>query len=106
MFNAFFDLMDELLRELAGDHFDKLCSFFVQMTVGVVGDQFVEVVGDGSDIFRDRPFVVVQHNDESFCIVSDIVQRLVAYATGECSVAGNNDNIFASASPIPGDRHS
>src|SRR5271165_681288 len=106
MFDAFFDLVDELLREPAGDHFDELCGFFMQMTVGVVGDQFVEVIGDRTDVFGDRPFVVVQHNDESFCIVGDIVQRFVACTTGECSVSGNNDDIPAPASPIPGDRHS
>src|SRR5271165_2508981 len=72
--NALFDLVNKLLCESATDHFHELGGLFVQMAVGIVGYQLVQIVGDGTHIFRDRPFVVVQDNDKPFGTVGDVVQ--------------------------------
>ena len=36
------------------------------MTIGIIGYEPVQIVGNCSDIFRNRPFVVIQDYDEPF----------------------------------------
>ena len=105
VFDALFDLMNQLLCESATNHFHELCSLFVQMTVGIIGHQFVQIVGDRADIFCYRPLVIVQDNNQSLGIVSYVVQRLVTGAAGKGGVACDDHDIFSSAPSIPGDSH-
>ena len=46
-------------------------------------DDVVQVAGDRADVFRDRPFVVVQDDDEAFRLRLGVVERLVADSAGE-----------------------
>src|ERR1700722_11650698 len=105
MFHAFLDLRRKLLNELAADHFHELTRLCVQMGVGVARLNPVKIVGDSADILRDRPFVIVQNNDETFGMVGDIVECFVTNTAGESGVASyHNDVLFASA-PVASDRH-
>src|SRR5260370_7112983 len=106
MFNALFHLMGELLCYFAAEHLHELRSLFVQVAVGVAGDQLVQIVRDRSDIFRNRPFIVVQNNEKPFGGISYIVECLVTYAASEGGVPRDDYNIFFPASTIPGDGHS
>jgi hypothetical protein len=78
-------------------HLDEFRGLFVQVRVGRVRGDFVEILRDGADVFCDRPFVVVEDDDEFFRRVGDVVQRLVADAAGERRVARDADDVLVGA---------
>ena len=86
--------------ELAADRFDELRGFFVQMRVGRVRGDLVEVAGDGADVFGDRPLVVVEHDDELLGRLGDVVERFVGDAAGEGGVAGDADDVLVRAAQV------
>ena len=53
------------------------------MTVRVAGLNPVKIAGDGADILRDRPFVIVQNNNETFGVVGNVVERFITSTAGE-----------------------
>ena len=69
-------------------------------------DDAVKVIGNRADVFSDRPFVVVQHNDESLRLHANVVQRLVTDPAGERRVARHHHHILVAASQIAPDCHS
>ena len=71
---------------------DEFGRFFVQLEVGRVGRDLVEVMGDGADVFGDAPFVVVEDDDEPLGGIGDVVERLVVDAARERRVARHADN--------------
>ena len=60
-------------------------------------DEAAEVIGNGTDIFGNAPFVVVEDADELFGRVPDIVERLERNAVGEGGVAKDADDVFVGA---------
>ena len=74
----------------------------MQPTVNGVGDEFVEVFGKGSDVFGDRPFVVVQNENEFLGRAGDVVKSLEGDSSGECGISGNGDYMFVSSLEVPG----
>src|SRR5207247_7835622 len=65
-FEAFFGLVGELQRQFAfGEAADEAFKVFGQLVVGGVGDEFVEIAGNGADVFGDAPLVVVEDADEA-----------------------------------------
>ncbi len=55
----------------------------VQILVVLVGDDPVEVAGDGAHVAVDGPLVVVEHHDQALGLLGDVVQRLKGDAVGE-----------------------
>ena len=52
-----------------------------------MGDELVQVAGDGADVLGDAPLVVVEDADEPLGGVGDVVQRLEGNAVGQGRVA-------------------
>ena len=63
--DAGLDLVREIAAPLPPTISTNCARFLVEMGVGRVGDDPVEVAGDGADVLGDRPFVVVEHDDEA-----------------------------------------
>jgi hypothetical protein len=78
----------------------------VELVVSAAGADAVEVARDRADVFRDRPFVIVEHNDEAFGLRLHIIERFVADPAGESGVACDNDNVLIAPAQIATDRHS
>ena len=74
------------------------------MRVGFAGHDSVKVTRDRADVLGDRPFVVVEHNDEPLRL-ADVVERLVADPVGKRRVSGDDDDVFIAAFEIAPDRH-
>lgn len=66
----------------------------------MMGDQPVEVVGDGPDVFGDAPFIVVQDANEPFGGRRDVVQRLEGNAVGQCAIAKYRHDVLIAATLI------
>ena len=98
-----------LVRELAGgfsaDPFEELGCVFVQVREGGVRDDAVEVVRHGADIFRDRPLVVVENDDQALGRGGDIVERFKSNAAGERRIARHADDMLVGTKAIAGGGH-
>src|ERR1700758_5111380 len=105
MFHPFLDLGRKSLYEPAADHFHELSRFVVQMTVRVAGLNPVKIAGDGADILRDRPFVVVQDNNEAFGMVGNVIECFITNAASKGSTASSPHDILFAAAPVASDRH-
>ena len=73
--------------------------------VVLVGDDAVEVAGDGAHVAIDGPLVVVEHDDEALGLRGDVVQRFERDAVGESRVAGDGDHVLFAAGQIASNRH-
>ena len=104
-FHALLDFVRELHAGFPKDRLDEIARLLVQMRVGRVGDDAVKVIRNRADIFRDRPFIVVQHDDEPLGLRSDVVQRFVTDPAGERGVARDHDDVLVAAAQIAPDRH-
>ena len=105
IFDTGLDFVGDIFGELAADHFDEAGGFIVEMGVRGVGGDFIEVGGDGADIFGDRPFVIVEDDDEFFGGIGDIIEGFVADAAGESGIASDTDHVFVGAPAIATDGH-
>ena len=103
--HAFLDLVRELQHALAADRLDKAAGLFVQVRVGRMGGDVVEVGRDGADVLGDRPLVVVEDDDEALGLRPNVVQRLVADAAGEGGIARDDDDVLVPASQVAPDGH-
>jgi hypothetical protein len=70
-----------------------------------MGDELVQVIGDGADIFGNAPFIVVEDANEAFGGVPDVVERLERDAVGQGGVAENTNDLFIAAALIAGGTH-
>ena len=61
---ALLDLVGKIAHRLAGDFLHKIGGLVAHRRIGRVGLQGVEVLGDGADVFIDRPLVVIENHDE------------------------------------------
>ncbi len=91
--------------DLAADAFDEARGAFVQVIEARVGDDRVEVAGNGANVFVDGPLVVVEHDDEAARRLRDVVESFVGDAAGEGGVSGEGDDVLLSALAIARDRH-
>ena len=62
--HAFFDFVREMRERSSGDGLDELARLVVKMGERRAGGDAVQITGDRADIAGDRPFVVVQDDDE------------------------------------------
>ena len=98
-------LVGEMPCRLASDPFDELRRLIMEMGIGWAGGDAVEMLGNGTGILGNRPFVVVENHDEFFRRFGHIVERLKADAAGEGGVARHNHDMLAPAVHIPRGSH-
>jgi hypothetical protein len=65
VFDALLHFVRELDRRVPADHLDEIARLVVQVTVSGAGRDIVQVGGNRADVFRDRPFVVIQNDDKA-----------------------------------------
>src|SRR6266478_124256 len=65
-----------------------------------MSDEFVEIAGNGADVLRDAPLVVVQDGDKTLGSVRQVVQCLKGNAVGQCGVADDGHHVFIAAAPV------
>ena len=105
VFRAFLDFVGEGAGGFACDFFDEIRSFRADGGKGVVGLEIGEVAGDRADVFIDRPFVVVEDDDEFAGGFRDVVERFEGGAAGECGVSGDGDDVIIAAGEVAGGGH-
>ena len=71
----------------------------------LVGDNAVEVAGDGADVAVDGPLVVVQDHDHAPGLLGDVVHGFEGDAVGEGGVAGDGDDVLVAAGQVAGNGH-
>ena len=59
-----------------GQFLDQVGQIIVQPVVAGIGDDLVQVLRDGANIFVDAPFIVIEDADEFLGGMGNIVQRL------------------------------
>ena len=69
------------------------------------GRDVVQIGRDRADVFRDRPFVVVQHDDKSLGLGLDVVERFVTDAAGKGGVARHDDDVLVRPAQVATHRH-
>ena len=67
------------------------------MRVGRIGHDVVQIGRDRSNILRDRPLIVVQHDDETLGLRLDVVQCLVADTAGKRRVSCHHHDVLIPA---------
>ena len=66
----------------------------MEAIVGRIGGYLVKIPGDGTDIFGDRPFVVVEDANEFLRRVGDVVHALKRNPVGEGGIAKDADHVL------------
>ena len=97
VFRPLLDLVGKDAHGLTRDLFDKIGGLPTNSGVGRVRLQGVEVAGDGPDVFVDRPFVVVEYDDELFRRFSDVVECFKRRTAGESGVACDSYDVVITA---------
>ena len=98
-------LVGEFAGPLAGDPLHEAGGIFVEVGVGGIGGDAVQVVGHGAHVFGDRPFVVVEDDDEALGRVCHVVEGLKRDAAGEGGIARHAHDVFARSEFVPGHGH-
>ena len=65
-----------------------------------MGLEGVKVAGDGTDVFVDRPFVVVEDDDETFGGFRDVVEGFQRGSAGEGGVTRDGDDMVVTSVEI------
>ena len=99
-----------LVRKLEGDvtlgqATDEIFKIPGQLVVAGIGDELVKVVGDGSDVLRDAPFIVIQNANELLGGGLEVVKRLKGNAIGQGRIAENANDVLIAAALVTGGRH-
>ena len=61
--------------QFSANFFNDAASRIVKAVVVLVGDDAMEVAGNGAHIPINRPLIVVENNDETLGLFSNIVER-------------------------------
>ena len=77
----------------------------MQVGVALVGDDLVQVICDRAYVAVNGPLIVVQNHNQTFGLLSDVVQRFEADAVGKRCVAGKGNHVFLTARQIARHRH-
>src|SRR6185436_17609260 len=83
-----------------GESAQEALEIFRKLIVGRVGDESVQVVGDGADVFGDAPFVIIEDADKTFGGLGDVVQGLEGNTIGQGGIAKNRNDIFVCAALV------
>ena len=88
-----------------GQAFHQALEVLLKLVVTGIGDELVEMGGNGADVFGDAPFVVVEDADETFGGVANVVESLKGNAVGQGGVAENADDVLIGAALVAGGAH-
>ena len=102
---SFFGFARHMQGGFSAEALDELFGALVQVVEARVGDDFIEIAGDGADVLVDRPLVIVEHDDQPPGAVGDIIEGFVSDAAGEGGVSGEGDDVFFPAEAIARDCH-
>ncbi len=105
MFNAFLGFAGKVEGTFSADHGDEFGGLLVEMSEGGVGGDFIEVTGDGTDVFGDGPFVVVEDDDETFGLLGDVIEGFEADSAGKSGIASDGNDVFLRPAHIASDSH-
>src|SRR5262245_61594559 len=97
--------MRKLRNGFARNGLDEMPRLVVQVRECRTGHDGVEIVCDRADVFRDRPFIVIENDDEAFCVRFDVIKRFVTNAARESSVACDDDDVLVTAPQVAPDGH-
>ncbi len=84
----------------AADALQDAGGTIVQVLVVLVGHDAVQVAGDGAHVAVDGPLIVVEHDDQAFRLLGDVVEGFKGDAVGESGVAGDGDHVLVSAGQV------
>ena len=73
----------------------------VQVLVVLVRHDAVQITGDGAHVEVDRPLIVVEHDDQTPCLLGNVVEGLERDSVGKGGVAGHGDHVLVTAGHIP-----
>ena len=105
-FEGLLRLVAELEGQFAFGHaFDQALHVLLQLVIARMGDELVEIGGNGADVFGDAPFVVVENADEAAGGVGEVIEGLEGNAVGQRGVAKNADDVFIRAALIARGAH-
>ena len=65
---SFFEFVRKLNSGPPAYRFDKASCFVMQTSVGRIRNDVIQIIRDRSDIFGNRPFVIVQNHDKTTCL--------------------------------------
>ena len=106
IFDPLLELVGQMHRPLTRDRFDKPARLFVQPCVHRVSGNGVKIGSDGADIFCDRPFIVVEHDDETLRLRFSVVQCFVTDPAGKSGISRHyHDVLIIVATQIPANCH-
>ena len=94
---ACFRLVSQFARCFSADPLEKTRCILMQVCIGGVGDQSIKVICHGTHIFGDRPFVVIENNDEPLGGRSNVVEGLECDAAGESCISRDADHMLIGA---------
>src|SRR5262249_50806254 len=104
-FYALLNFMRKLRNGFARNGLDETPGLLMKMSERGAGDDSVQVICDRADVFRDRPFIVVEHNDEAFCVRFDVIKRFITDTARKSSVAWADDDVLVTAPQVTPDGH-
>ena len=93
-------LVGQLACGFSTDPFEESGGVFMEVRVGGIGHQAVQIIRNGAHIFGDRPLVVVENDDQALGGRSDIIQGLKAHAAGEGGIPCHADDMLVGADLI------
>ena len=100
-----FRLVSELACGFAADPLEEPSGVFMEVRVGGIGHQAVQVIRNGAHIFGNRPFVVVENDDEALGGRGDIVQGFKTHAAGEGGISRHADDMLVGADLVASGGH-
>ena len=78
----------------------------MEVRIGRVGDEAVQVIRHSAHIFGDRPLIVIENNDEPLGGRGNIVQGFKTHAASEGCIACNADDMLVGAYLVARGGHS
>ena len=105
-FGGMFSFTDGPAHFLATVFFDNLRCALAKMGVHLVGSNFVEVIGNCTYVLVDRPLVIIEHHNQPFGGMGNIVQCLKRNAVSKRGIAGKDNHMLISSSQIAGNGNS
>src|SRR5439155_7543362 len=104
-FDAFLHFVCDVYARFPKNRLDKVASLIVQMRISRIRDDAVQVISYRADVFRDRPLIVVEHDDETLRVRFYIVECFVADPARECGVSRYHDDVLVPTAEVPSNRH-
>jgi len=99
------DFFSKTTRTFTQHELDEFGGLLMQVRESGMGGDGIEVLRDGTDIAVDGPLVVIEDNDESLGMRSDVVERFKHRTAGESGVTGDADDVLVTTGKITSSGH-